>query len=189
MFEVTTDRSAILKKAINRLFALLVVLSIPITTLVIQSCGDEDDLGQGSEIAEGFRAELYINGELATDGFATGFASLTGDLLTYADMDIHGSAQDHTIHIRFHSKNLSGIDDYTPGALNTTNFGEPTFELISFGESIVWSYIGQSETSSSSGEIIKIDRQRVAGNFNAKDKNNAWEIRNCEFNVEVTGGS
>jgi len=188
------------KFALNRTpkwLAIIFVAILPLSIILLQACSKKKGTKPNDSrpnIAKGFRAEVYKNGVLATNKFATGLATLE-EPSTYAYLDVSGSADGYTIVLSFWSKHYNGIDGMRPATLDSANFGEPFFILRFGGESIVSGYIASNDSNlwwyddstlgTASGEILAINRDSVVGIFKAKDKNSEWEVRNCNFNLDL----
>jgi hypothetical protein len=189
------------RRRLPQWLAVVVVAALPVSILIIQACS-KDDKGTGPDedktnIAKGFRAEVYIAGQLATNKFITGKAEMS-DPLEYAYIDVESASEGYRIHLSFWNKLLNGIQGMTPGKFDSTKYGEPYFVFEGPGlskEIRAYIYSGQIVDAlcfpppctihgTASGEILEVNQQRVVGKFQAKGNNNAWEIRNCEFNVD-----
>lgn len=186
----------------RKLLSIVIPFFIGLSIIIISACGKDKNITGNENIAEGFRAEVYLNGKLGTDQFATGLATVSSPL-TDAYIDIEGHAEGYSIYLSFSSKTNNGIDGLKPGTLDSKNFAEPFLILSYLGESVVSGYIESSDNKlweygqnnskvtigSASGEILEINRDRIVGKFQAKGNDNVWEIRKCEFNLKLTSSN
>ncbi len=182
----------------QKILSVIITFSVGLSIFFIHACNNDKNITGNENIAEGFRAEVYRNGKLETDQFATGLATVASPL-TDAYIDIEGHSEGYSIYLSFSSKTNSGIDGFKPGALDSKNFSEPFLSLRYLGESVVSGYIesssneiwfyGQNDSKiklgSASGEIIEIGKDRVVGKLQARGNGNDWEIRKCEFNLKL----
>ncbi len=101
------------------------LFTIIIIIIIINSCNDNKNPTKPSEIKEGFRAELYYDGKLCTDKFATGSAEIE-DCTLDEDADIwieSGEVDNFEIYLNFETKYGNGVNGYKPGNINYKNFG------------------------------------------------------------------
>jgi hypothetical protein len=178
-------------KIIRIVTAVFIIALVPIISLLIQSCGEDNPPGpNGPEIARGFRAQFYEEGVLRVD--CNSAVADIYDASTYAYIEIIAEDTTYRFKLYFHSKNHDGINNMQPGPLDTAHYDEPYFGLTLDGHSVIEDYIGRynypgdslADGGTASGEIIAVNADSVVGRFRALGIDSLWEIRNCEFNLD-----
>lgn len=183
-------------RIIQKCLAILVVTLLSLTLIISHACSEEESNnltgnngGNGHNIAKGFKAEVYENGQLVAT-YVTGQATLE-DPLSYAYIEVLSSSQGRDFQLSFSSKDRNGINGIKPGKLSRNNYGGPYIYvggIISSyieSDSMVCVQSSGATVANCFGEIFEIDDNHIIGSFHASGLNNEWEIKNCEFNLDL----
>lgn len=163
--------------------------------MLLAGCSSDNSVNSednNNNSQRGFRAKLFVNGNLMTDKFIQGIATLD-DPSKDASIKIESNAEGYRIHLHIYNRQGNGIQGMSPGSL--VSFGN-FFSLCclenrvsGFIESpnLLIDEVNETEVIGNiSGEITKVSGTEVIGKLNASGKNNSWEIRDCEFNLKIT---